>query len=111
MDKEILELLKNITGRFDSLEKRFDNLESRFDNLENKVDKLDSRLDKVDIRLENLENGQKQLKDKLDDMSKDMIIELSNIASKVSGVDEIAAKNAHNIVDLDMEVTKLKAKH
>ena len=132
MDKEILDILKTINGRFDGiegkfdkLEGRFDKLEGRFDKLENKVNKLeegqekivvrldnvDKRLDNVDRRLDNLEKGQKEIKAKLDDMTDDMTRELSNIAVKVSGVDAITAKNAHKIADLDMELTKVKAMH
>ena len=118
MDKEILEILKTINGRFDGLEGRFDKLEGRFDTLENKVNKLEEgqekivvRLDNVDRRLDNLEKGQKEIKVKLDDMTDDMTRELSNIAAKVSGVDAITAKNVHKIADLDMELTKVKAMH
>lgn len=111
MEKEILEILKTINGRFDGLEGRFDRLEGRFDDIEKKVDKLEEGQEKIVDRLDNLESGQKQIKDKLDDMSEDITRELSNIASKVSGVDEITIKNAHHIIDLDMELIKLKSMH
>ena len=111
MDKEVLEILKTINGRFDGLEGKFDNLEKKVDKLEDGQEKILARLDKVECRLDNLENGQKQIKAKLDDMTDDMARELSNIAAKVSGVDDITAKNVHHIADLDMELTKLKAMH
>gem|GEM_PF-6462428 len=103
MDEEILDILKTINGRFDGLEVRFDNLEKKVDKLEEGQEKIAARLEGIDVRLDNLESGQKQIKDKLDDMSEDMTRELSNIAAKVSGVDEITIKNAHHIIDLDME--------
>lgn len=74
-------------------------------------EKIVTRLDGMDGRLDNLENGQRQIKDKLDNMSEYITRELSNIAAKVSGVDEITIKNAHHIIDLDMELIKLKAMH
>ena len=132
MEKEILEILRTINGRFDGLEGRFDKLENKVDKIEEgqekivarldgidvrlegidvRLDGIDVRLDGIDVRLDNLENGQKQIKDKLDDMSEDITRELSNIAAKVSGVDEITIKNAHHIIDLDIELIKLKSMH
>lgn len=125
LDKEILDILKVINGKFDNLESRFDNLESRFDGLEGrfdrlekKVDKLEEgqeqivlRLDKVEVGLSNLEKGQEELKSKLDYLSEDMTRELSNVAAKVSDIEEVAIKNAQKIAELDMQVTKLKVMH
>ena len=91
MELEILEVLKTINERFDTLEE--------------KVDKLEEGQKRIVDRLENLENGQREIKAKSDDMAR----ELSNIAGRVSGIDAITAKNVHKIADLDMELTRVKA--
>ena len=123
MDKEILEILKTINGRFDGiegrfdkiegnfdkLEGRFDKIEGNFDKLESRFDKLEGKFDKLEKKVDKLEEGQKIIKVKLDNMTEDMTRELSNIAVKVSGVDAITSKNVHKIADLDMELTKIKA--
>ena len=91
MELEILEVLKTITERFDTLEE--------------KVDKLEEGQKRIVDRLENLENGQREIKAKSDDMAR----ELSNIAGRVSGIDAITANNVHKLADLDMELTRVKA--
>ncbi|BCZ48980.1 hypothetical protein psyc5s11_50470 [Clostridium gelidum] len=111
MENEILEILKTINGRFDKLEEKVDKLDEGQKKIVARIDKVDARLDKIDVRLDNLENGQREIKAKLDDMTDDMTRELSNIAIKVSGVDAITAKNVHKIADLDMELTRVKAMH
>ena len=91
MELEILEVLKTINERFDTLEE--------------KVDKLEEGQKRIVDRLENLENGQREIKAKSDDMAR----ELSNIAGRVSGIDAITTNNVHKLADLDMELTRVRA--
>lgn len=42
VEKQVIELLQNLTKKFDKLEGRFDGLEGRFDGLEGRFDKLEA---------------------------------------------------------------------
>lgn len=74
VEKQVIELLQNLTkkfdkleGRFDGLEGRFDGLEGRFDKLESKVDGLESKVDKSEGRFDKLEAGQQEIVNELRD--------------------------------------------
>ncbi|EGT5004824.1 hypothetical protein LA791_016065 [Clostridioides difficile] len=56
MDEKILELLKEMKSRFDSIDKRFDSIDKQFDNIENRLDGMDNRFDSIEKKQDILYN-------------------------------------------------------
>jgi len=55
--------LDNLAGM---VKRGFDGVDKRFDGVDKRFDGVDKRFDKIEIRLNNLENGQGEIKLKLD---------------------------------------------
>jgi len=66
MDKEILEILKKLDNKVDSLGNKVDSLGNKFDSLEGKFDRLEERFDGLEGKFNNLELGQVRIEKKLD---------------------------------------------
>jgi len=60
MEEKILQAIKDLNSRFDSLENRFDSLENRFDSLEDKFDSLENRFDSLGNRFDYLKSQVKE---------------------------------------------------
>ena len=84
--KEVLEALHNINGRFDTLEGRFDTLEGRFDTLEWKVDSLASELHEFKENQEQYNQHMEQKTDALWLLSNQAFTAISDVQKKSSDI-------------------------
>ncbi|PRR83070.1 hypothetical protein [Clostridium vincentii] len=110
MDKEILELLKHINNKIDTLDTRFDTLESRFDTLESRFDNLEIRFDTLDIKVDEnsrilraLEHLAEVNKAEQDNFSNNMAYltgDIKGLRRDVTTMEVITSKNWNDIAIL-----------
>jgi predicted nucleic acid-binding Zn-ribbon protein len=51
------------------IKKGFDDHDKRFDEIDNRFDAVDMRLEKMDVRMDNLEQGQEEIKTRVDNVA------------------------------------------
>ena len=96
MDNEIIEILKR-------LENKFDTLDSKFDTLDSKVNNLETKLDEHTLILRALEHSAEVNKAEHDKMSNDIAKiqgDVAGIRKDLSQVELVTANNWADIVKL-----------
>ena len=110
MEEKILQAIKDLNNRFDTLENKFDSLEDRFDTLENKFDSLENRFDylKSQVKenaeiLKALEHSAQVNKAEHEQMAinvAEISGEVKKINKKLAAIEMVTANNWSDIVHL-----------
>ncbi|MNW28774.1 Chromosome partition protein Smc [compost metagenome] len=81
---QILEQLKTLNIRVDSMDSRLDSMDSRLDSMDSRFDGMDSRLDGMDSRLDSLETDISEIKTHTKDIPaiKQAVLETLDLAKQ-----------------------------
>ena len=82
---QILEQLKTLNIRVDSMDSRLDSMDSRFDGIDSRLDGMDSRFDGMDSRLDGVDSRFDRIDTRLDSLETD-ISEIKNHTKDIPAI-------------------------